>query len=103
MKHLPASKQWTPLGFLIGMLLAPSALADQYKDAAQKWVHDEFTPSTLSSKRQLEEMAWFTKASKAFRGMEIKVVSETITTHEYESKVLAKPLKKSRALKSPTI
>ncbi|MBE1275521.1 ABC transporter substrate-binding protein [Enterovibrio baiacu] len=99
MKHLPASKQWTPLGFLIGMLLAPSALADQYKDAAQKWVYDEFTPSTLSSKRQLEEMAWFTNASKAFRGMEIKVVSETITTHEYESKVLAKAFEEITGIK----
>ncbi|OEF48261.1 ABC transporter substrate-binding protein [Enterovibrio norvegicus] len=99
MKHLPASKQWTPLGFLIGMLLAPSALADQYKDAAQKWVNDEFTPSTLSSKRQLEEMAWFTNASKAFRGMEIKVVSETITTHEYESKVLAKAFEEITGIK----
>ncbi len=35
-------------------------------------------------------MEWFVKAAKPFKGMEIKVVSETITTHEYESKTLAK-------------
>ena len=35
-------------------------------------------------------MQWFIKAAKPFAGMEINVVSETITTHEYESKMLAK-------------
>jgi glycerol transport system substrate-binding protein len=35
-------------------------------------------------------MKWFIKAAEPFRGMKINVVSETITTHEYESKVLAK-------------
>src|SRR6185369_13919221 len=34
-------------------------------------------------------MQWFIDAAKPYAGMEIKVVSETITTHEYESKVLA--------------
>jgi hypothetical protein len=38
----------------------------------------------------MKEMEWFIKASKPFRGMEINVVSETIPTHEYESKVLTK-------------
>ena len=33
-------------------------------------------------------MAWFTAASEPFRGMSINVVSETLTTHEYESEVL---------------
>jgi glycerol transport system substrate-binding protein len=35
-------------------------------------------------------MEWFIKAAAPFKGMEIKVVSETITTHEYEAKTLAK-------------
>ncbi|CZF80992.1 Bacterial extracellular solute-binding protein [Grimontia celer] len=99
MKQLPAVNKWTPLGFMIGMLLAPAALADQYSDAAQKWVGDEFTPSTLSQEEQLKEMAWFTDAAKPFRGMEIKVVSETITTHEYESKVLAKAFEEITGIK----
>ena len=35
-------------------------------------------------------MQWFIEAARPFAGMEIKVVSETITTHEYEAQVLAK-------------
>lgn len=38
----------------------------------------------------MAELEWFIKAAEPFRGMDINVVSETITTHEYESKVLAK-------------
>ena len=32
----------------------------------------------------MKEMEWFIKAAEPFRGMDIKVVSETIPTHEYE-------------------
>ncbi|MCK2221865.1 ABC transporter substrate-binding protein [Actinomadura sp. ATCC 31491] len=60
------------------------------KAAAQRWVTQEFTPSTLSKEQQLAEMDWFTKAAAPYRGMQINVVSETITTHEYESQKLAK-------------
>jgi glycerol transport system substrate-binding protein len=70
------------------MLLATSASADMA--AAQKWVDDEFQPSTLTKAEQMKEMEWFINAAKPFKGMKIKVVSETIPTHEYESKVLAK-------------
>ncbi|SIS82721.1 ABC transporter substrate-binding protein [Phaeovulum vinaykumarii] len=45
--------------------------------------------SALSRAEQEAEMQWFIDAAAPFAGMEIKVVSETITTHEYESKVLA--------------
>ncbi|MCB1449624.1 MAG: carbohydrate ABC transporter substrate-binding protein [Nitratireductor sp.] len=45
--------------------------------------------SVLSRAEQEAELQWFVDAAKPFAGMEIKVVSETITTHEYESKVLA--------------
>src|SRR5690606_21135197 len=45
--------------------------------------------SSLDRAAQEAEMQWFIDAAKPFEGMEIKVVSETITTHEYESKVLA--------------
>jgi glycerol transport system substrate-binding protein len=45
--------------------------------------------SSLSRAEQEAEMAWFAQAAAPFQGLEIKVVSETITTHEYESKVLA--------------
>ena len=58
--------------------------------AAKKWVDSEFQPSTLSKQEQLKEMEWFIKAGEPFKGMEIKVVSETIATHEYEAKTLAR-------------
>ncbi|MES0491766.1 MAG: extracellular solute-binding protein, partial [Leptospirales bacterium] len=43
-----------------------------------------------AAQKQMKEMKWFIKAAKPFKGMKIKVVSETIPTHEYEAKVLAK-------------
>ena len=60
-----------------------------YAGNAMLWVDTEFQPSTLSRDEQLTEMAWFTQASEPFRGMQINVVSETLTTHEYESETLA--------------
>jgi glycerol transport system substrate-binding protein len=75
------------------------AQADEYDAAAKKWVASEFTQSTLSSEQQLQEMAWFTKAAESFRGMSINVVSETITTHEYESRVLAKAFSEITGIK----
>lgn len=68
--------------------MSPNAFADMA--AAKKWLSDEFTPSTLSAAEQTQEMQWFIDAAKPFKGMEINVASETITTHEYEAKVLAK-------------
>ena len=56
---------------------------------AERWL-PEFQPSTLDRAQQLAEMQWFIEAARPFAGMEIKVVSETITTHEYEAQVLAK-------------
>ncbi|QUS55551.1 ABC transporter substrate-binding protein [Pseudovibrio brasiliensis] len=76
------------VGFAAMICASSSALADM--EAAKKWVSDEFQPSTLSQEEQMKEMDWFIKAAEPFKGMEIKVVSETIATHEYEAKVLAK-------------
>jgi len=64
------------------------ASADMAK--AKEWVESEFQPSTLSMAEQMTEMEWFINAAKPFQGMEINVLSETIPTHEYESKVLTK-------------
>ena len=58
-------------------------------EEAEQWL-PEFQPSTLSTEQQLAEMQWFIDAAKPFVGMELKVVSETITTHEYESQTLAR-------------
>ncbi|MGK0290794.1 MAG: glycerol transport system substrate-binding protein, partial [bacterium] len=74
--------------FLCSFAFASYSYADLR--SAKKWINKEFQPSTLSKKKQLKEMKWFIKASKPFRGMHIKVVSEGIDTHVYESKVLAK-------------
>lgn len=58
--------------------------------AAEAFLSDEIGGlSVLSEDEQKTEMQWFVDAAKPFAGMDIKVVSETITTHEYESKVLA--------------
>ena len=73
------------------MFFTTAASADTA--AAKKWVDSEFQPSTLSKAEQMKEMEWFIEAAKPFKGMKIKVVSETIPTHEYESKVLAKAFK----------
>jgi len=58
--------------------------------AAEKWIDQEFQPSTLSKDEQMEEMQWFVDAAAPYQGMEIKVVSETIPTHSYESETLTK-------------
>src|SRR6185312_7304638 len=67
--------------------------------AAKKWIDSEFQPSTLSKEDQTKEMDWFIKAAAPFKGMEINVVSETLTTHEYESKTLAKAFEEITGIK----
>src|SRR5699024_6711476 len=72
------------------MLLAFTGSAFADMDAAKKFLDDEIGDmSSLDRAAQEAEMQWFIDAAKPFAGMDIKVVSETITTHEYESKVLA--------------
>jgi len=72
-------------------LAAAPALADEA--AARRWIDQEFQPSTLSKEQQLAELKWFISAAAQLKAQgvnEISVVSETITTHEYESKTLAR-------------
>ncbi len=66
--------------------------------AIQKWV-DELQPSTLSREEQIKELRWFMEAAKPYAGMSIKVVSETIDTHVYESKTLAKAFSEITGIK----
>ncbi|HEY8566913.1 MAG TPA: ABC transporter substrate-binding protein [Beijerinckiaceae bacterium] len=73
---------------LAALLTAGAASAGM--DEARRWIDSEFQPSTLSKEEQLKEMEWFVNAAKPFAGQEINVVSETITTHEYEARTLAK-------------
>src|ERR1700754_4581601 len=80
-------------------LLSPSASwADMA--AAEKWVDNEFQPSTLSRDEQLKEMEWFIKAAEPFKGMEINVLSEgPLPTHDYESTVLTKAFEEITGIK----
>ena len=68
-------------------------------DEAKRWIDQEFQPSTLTKEQQLKEMEWFVKAAKPFKGMEINVLSETIPTHEYESKTLTKAFEEITGIK----
>ncbi|OUR77368.1 ABC transporter substrate-binding protein [Alphaproteobacteria bacterium 46_93_T64] len=73
------------VALMVGPTLAKADMA-----AAEKFLQKEISGlSTLSADQQKAEMQWFVDASAPFKGMKIKVVSETIGTHEYESKVLA--------------
>jgi glycerol transport system substrate-binding protein len=70
------------------LILAGPAFADM--NAATAFLDAEVGDlSSLTRAEQEAEMQWFIDAAQPFAGMEIKVVSETITTHEYESQVLA--------------
>ncbi|MEZ5479245.1 MAG: hypothetical protein R3E95_17700 [Thiolinea sp.] len=82
-----------------GLLFGSAQVATADMAAAEKWVKDEFSPSALSQEDQMKEMEWFVKAAEPFKGMEINVVSETIATHEYESKVLAKAFSEITGIK----
>jgi len=90
--------------YLVGAITAfyvvagtTSAYAD--KAAAQKWIDNEFQPSTLSKSEQLAEMEWFIKAANPYKGMEINVLSEGIPTHSYESEVLTKAFEEITGIK----
>ncbi|MDO6612178.1 ABC transporter substrate-binding protein [Shewanella sp. 1_MG-2023] len=81
-----------------GKLLVNSQLDHTQQDTYEQqlnpqqlqWLKSEFQPSTLSLAEQKQEMLWFQHKAQAFKGMEIRVVSERINTHQYEANVLAK-------------
>jgi glycerol transport system substrate-binding protein len=75
----------TALALLCGMGVAHADM-----EAARAFLDAEIGDmSSLSREEQEAEMQWFIDAAEPLSGMEIRVVSETITTHEYESQVLA--------------
>src|SRR6056297_2739355 len=78
----------TTRGDRLFITLLGSAFADM--EAASEFLDNEIAGmSTLTREEQEAEMEWFIEAAEPFAGMEINVVSETITTHEYEAQVLA--------------
>jgi glycerol transport system substrate-binding protein len=100
-------KKRTRILFLVGVVavlfafFAGTASADMA--AAKKWVDEEFQPSTLTKDQQMKEMEFFINAAKPFVKMSqddpIRVVSETIPTHEYEAKVLTKAFEEITGIK----
>ncbi|MEC5162018.1 MULTISPECIES: ABC transporter substrate-binding protein [unclassified Janthinobacterium] len=82
------------------MLVSGASLADT--KSAETWVNKEFQPSSLSKAQQMEEMKWFIEAADKLKKKgikEISVVSETIDTHVYESKTLAKAFEEITGIK----
>lgn len=75
--------------FVISMAVSAQLKVTQI-ESAKKWVTQEFHPSTLNNDQQMQEMNWFIEAAQPYQGMQIRVVSEKIKTHVYESAVLAK-------------
>ena len=64
------------------LLLAMTGSAFADMNAAKQFLDKEIGPmSTLSRAEQEKEMQWFMDAAKPFAGMDINVVSETLTTH----------------------
>ena len=88
---------WAAVAAATVLSFSTAALAGM--DEAKKWVDTEFQPSTLTKENQLKEMEWFVKAAEPFKGMEINVLSETIPTHEYESKTLTKAFEEITGIK----
>jgi len=82
-----------------GAITALAVPAQAGMEEAEKWIDDEFQPSTLSKDEQKAEMEWFIQAAAPFQGMEINVLSETIPTHEYESKVLTRAFEEITGIK----
>lgn len=85
----------------LAVLMLASGMTPAVADmaAAEKWVDNEFQPSTLSRDEQLKEMEWFINAAKPLEGMEVNVLSETIPTHEYEAKVLTQAFEEITGIK----
>ena len=103
MRHLPMTKDrlltMTSAIALVAASVTLAAPARADEAAAKKWIDSEFQPSTLSKDDQMKEMQWFIKAAAPFKGMEINIVSETLTVHEYESRTLAKAFEEITGIK----
>ncbi|WPB56708.1 ABC transporter substrate-binding protein [Xylophilus sp. GOD-11R] len=92
--------RYTVLALATAMAMGQAAGAAEAD--AKKWIDAEFQPSTLSKDQQMAEMKWFIDAAKKLQAKgvnSISVVSETITTHEYESKTLAKAFSEITGIK----
>ncbi len=92
-------KTFLAIAVSFSIVTISNAYADGHMAAIKKWSNGEFSLSTLSAKEREKELEWFHNAAKPFKGMSIKVLSETIPTHEYESKVLTKAFEEITGIK----
>ncbi len=79
------------LAYLMTLLASVASWADT--GAANRWLEQEFKPSTLTREQQQQELQWFMQAADRLKRQgitTIRVVSEKIDTHEYESRTLAR-------------
>jgi glycerol transport system substrate-binding protein len=79
------------LAYLMALLASAASGADT--GAANRWLDQEFKPSTLTREQQQQELQWFMQAADRLKRQgitSVRVVSEKIDTHEYESRTLAK-------------
>ena len=92
--------RYNALALAAALCAAQAASAGEAE--AKKWIDSEFQPSTLSKEQQAAEMKWFIDAAAKLKAKgvnEVSVVSETITTHEYESKTLARAFEEITGIK----
>ncbi len=85
--------------FVAAAFTVASGYAAADMAAAEKWITDEFQPSSISMDEQKAEMEWFINAAEPFKGLEINVLSEGIPTHTYESTVLTKAFEEITGIK----
>jgi glycerol transport system substrate-binding protein len=83
---IPSAPQ--PAAAHTGVTLTTFVLPDTQEAAIEKWA-DTFEHSTLTRQERIEELRWFARAARPFRGRSIKSVAEDIRTHYWESEVLA--------------
>jgi glycerol transport system substrate-binding protein len=85
----------------MGMALASGA-ARSGEPPLAKWIDGEFQPSTLTKAQQRAELEWFAAAGAKLRQrgvQQVSLVSETLTTHEYESRTLARAFEEITGIK----
>ena len=83
----------TALVLLAGACSSGGVSDSDFEANAAKWVDGEFKLSALTRDEQMAELKWFHDAAAKLGVSDIKVVSETIAPHEYESKTLTQAFK----------
>jgi glycerol transport system substrate-binding protein len=68
---------------------APAINNDETSSSVLDYWLSRLQPTTLSLQAQRQELQWFIQISQPFRGRKIKVASEILAVHEYESRILA--------------